>query len=94
MSDLVPGSEIERIVGIERHATEHYGRAVSAEGVVYILHSQQCKDSGVDLRECPFSVALDLGIEDAPPWTGWRRVQDQAVRLDIARGYLMPDFAT
>jgi hypothetical protein len=92
VADLVDPAEIEAIVGVERHPTEHWGRAVSAEGTVYILHSQDCRDSGIDLRECPYSVALDRGIEHPYPWTGWRRVQDRAVRLDLSRGYLMPAF--
>lgn len=94
MSDLVDPTEIETIVGVSRHTTEHWGRAVSAEQTVYILHSQECRDSGIDLRECPYSVALDRGIEDWFPWAGWRRVQDQAVRLELSRGYLMPAIDT
>ena len=94
MSDLVDPTEIEAIVGVARHQSEHWGRASSAERTVYILHSRECRESGIDLRECPFSIALDRGIEHAFPWTGWRRVQDRPVRLEIARGYLMPDFAT
>lgn len=62
MSDLVPTADIERIVGIERHQTAHYARAVSAEETVYILHSHDCKNSGIDLRECRYSIALDRGI--------------------------------
>lgn len=31
MTNLVPADDIERIVGIKRHQTKHYGRAVSAE---------------------------------------------------------------
>ena len=54
MSNLVPAEDIERIVGAQRHASRHYGRAVSAEQTVYILHSQQCKDSGIDLCDCEF----------------------------------------
>lgn len=92
MSNLVPADSIEKIVGIARHATDHYGRADSAEKTVYILHSQECKDSTPDLRDCPFSIALDRGIEHFWPWTGWRHVQDQAVRLEISRGYLVPDW--
>ena len=67
MTKLVSPSDIERIVGVTRAAHEHWGRAVSAEQTVYILHSQTCLDSGVDLRDCPFSVALDLGI-DVDDW--------------------------
>jgi hypothetical protein len=90
MSALVH-AEIETIVGAQRHPTEHYGRAVMAEQTVYVLHSQQCKDTTPDLRDCPYSVALDQGIEDAFPWTAWARVQGQPARLEIRRGYLVPD---
>jgi len=75
MSDLVPADRIEAIVGVARHPTDHIGRAVSAEETVYILHSQECRDSGVDLRECPYSLALDFGI-DPGAW-----VKDAPVRL-------------
>lgn len=92
MTDLVNVSEIERIVGVRRHVSDHYGRAVSAEQTVYILHSEACRDSGIDLRNCVYSVALDLGIEHVLPWTGWRRVQDRPTRLSLLRGFLMPDF--
>lgn len=94
MSQLVNPDDIEQLVGTTRHATEHWGRAVSAEQTVYILHSAECRSSGRDLRECPYSIALDKGIDDFLPHTGWRRLQDQPVRLEIARGYLVPDFQT
>jgi hypothetical protein len=94
VSELVDPTGIEAIVGVSRHATEHYGRAVSAEQRVYILHSAECRDSGRDLRECPFSIALDRGIEHDLPRPGWRSVQDRPVRLEIAAGYLVPDFET
>src|SRR6516225_9336266 len=35
MSKLVPSSDIERIVGVPRHRSVHYGRASSTEQVVY-----------------------------------------------------------
>lgn len=88
MTDLVPAEHIENLVGARRHDTNHYARAASAEQTV---HSKQCRDSGIDLRDCPFSVALDRGIEHHIPWSGWRRVQDQAVLVEIFRGYLVPD---
>jgi hypothetical protein len=78
---LVPTDEIERIVGVQRHATRHYARAVSAEQTVYILHSHRCKDSGRDLRECWFSVALDNGIDEGD----WAGVEDQPMRVTITR---------
>lgn len=75
MTNLVPATDIEQIVGAVRHPTLHVARAVSAEQTVYILHSQQCLDSGRDLRQCPFSLALDNGID----LDDWSASQDIAV---------------
>ena len=86
MSDLVSPDEIERIVGAERHATMHIGRAISSEQTVYILHSQQCKDSGIDLRDCDLSLALDNGI-DLAQWGGY---EDRPVALGIIHDRLVP----
>jgi len=87
MTALVDPSEIERIVGIERHAVRHYARAVSAEQTVYILHSVLCRERHKDLRECLFSLALDNGIDEYD----WSGMEDQAVRVTIgAGGHLIP----
>lgn len=87
MSDLVPPDDIERIVGTQRKHDYHVGRAVSAEQTVYILHSHDCRNSGRDLRECPFSVALDRGINERD----WSGMEDGPVVLDITgRGDLVP----
>lgn len=75
MSERVPSDQIEVIVGVKRHPTEHWGRAVSTEQMVYILHSQECLDSDIDLRDCRYSLALDNGINPAV-WT-----LDQPVRV-------------
>lgn len=89
MTDIVPTEDIERIVGVERHATEHWARAVSAEKCVYILHSHECLNSGVDLRECRFSRALDNGIR-VSEW-----VEDEALPVAITGAFnttrLVPD---
>jgi hypothetical protein len=81
MSERVPADEIERIVGIERHPTRHYARAVSAEQTVYILHSQMCRDIYGDLRECSFSLALDNGIDGGD----WSEHEDKQVRVTQVR---------
>lgn len=87
MSNLVPADQIEELVGARRHALAHLGRAVSVEQTVYILHSHACKDSGIDLRSCDYSRALDRGI-DAGDWRGH---EDQVVTLMHVHGFLMPD---
>ncbi|ACC42321.1 hypothetical protein MMAR_3910 [Mycobacterium marinum M] len=86
MSNLVPAEDIERIVGASRHSTMHIGRAISSEQTVYILHSHECKDSGIDLRECELSLALDRGIE-RPSWAGY---EDRPVALGIIHERLVP----
>jgi len=81
MTNLVPTEDIEAIVGVPRHETQHYARAVSAEQTVYILHSHECLNSGRDLRECPLSLALDNGI-DLDEW-----VEDQPVKVMVQGVY-------
>lgn len=83
MSELVDADEIEGIVGVERHPTNHYARAVSSEQTVYILHSQQCVDRGQDLRDCMYSLALDRGI-DPDEW-----VEDEPLRVMVSFGRLV-----
>ena len=86
MADIVPADQIERIVGAHRHAHQHLGRAVMAEQTVYILHSQKCKDSGVDLRDCEWSLALDRGIDLAD----WKGFEDRPVVLAFRFTRLFP----
>lgn len=57
--DLADVDTIETKVGAKRHPTEHLARIINAEAIFYILHSQDCKDSGIDLRECEYSLAYD-----------------------------------
>ena len=91
MTDKVDPGRIEAIVGVERHATQHFARAVTSERVVYVLHSHECLAEHADLRDCDFSTALDRGIEHHIPWSGWRRVPNRPVRVQIFRGWLVPD---
>ena len=92
MAELVDPQSIEQIVGADRHATKHYGRAVSAEQRVYVLHSHACVNSTPDLRDCAVSVALDRGIEHPAAWASWRRLLDRPVVLHIRYdGLLVPD---
>jgi hypothetical protein len=87
MTDLVPTDQIERIVGARRHPHQHLGRAVSAEQAVYILHSQECRDRYADLRDCPWSLALDRGIDEYD----WSDREDQAVLVRVRAGRLIPE---
>ncbi|MEO7018384.1 MAG: hypothetical protein ABI067_17890 [Leifsonia sp.] len=83
MSRLESPKAIEKIVGARRHATDHLGRAISAEERVYILHSTECAASGIDLRTCVFSEALDYGID----MDVWGDFQDVPVVLAISDEY-------
>lgn len=86
MSNLVPAEDIEAIVGQQRHNTCHYGRAVTAEQTLYILHSHKCVETGQDLRECSYSLALDRGISTK----AWQGFEDEAVVLYIENHRLRP----
>lgn len=90
MVEVVSADAIEGVVGAMRHAVHHIGRAVTSEQRVYILHSEQCRARPeTDLRQCPYSAALDRGI-DPKRWEGF---EDQPVRLWFAPfgGLLIPD---
>lgn len=87
MTNLVPADQIEQHVGARRHQLAHLGRANSTEQTVYILHSHACRDSGIDLRACIYSRALDRGI-DLYYWAGR---EDQVVTLQVVHGMLLPD---
>ena len=59
MTSPVPADQIETLVGARRHPTEHIIRGRSDDGMAYILHPDQCRDMYADLRDCPWSLALD-----------------------------------
>jgi hypothetical protein len=81
MTRLEPSETIEATVGARRSPNEHIGRAVSAEQRIYILHSAECVATGVDLRECPYSKALDAFGIDMSVWEGR---EDEPVILKIS----------
>lgn len=90
MTDRVPTTEIEHIVGYARQRNIHIGRIVPEEdgGTFYILHSQECKDSTQDLRNCVYSRALDHGLFNIPRWRGFH---DMPVSLMLdSQGRLTP----
>lgn len=81
MTELVPFDRIEQIVGATRHATLHFGRAVSVEERFYILHSEECLDTRINLLDCPFSVALSFYGVNPDEFAG-----DTAVVLEVGDG--------
>lgn len=87
MSRLESAETIEATVGALRHPTEHVARAVTAEERVYVMHSAECLASGIDLRECKYSIALDRGIL----LRAWRLFPDRPVRVFLEGGRLVPD---
>lgn len=88
MTTPVPANKIESIVGIERHPTEHYARAVSKEDRVYLLHAQECLDSTPDLTQCHFSLALDSGIDEED----WAPFMDQPVLVGLRDFAIVPAY--
>lgn len=84
MTTLVPRKLIEETVGTRRQNKLHVGRMNSKENAFYILHSKECLESGIDLRDCEYSVALDNGIKD---WDGW---EDNPHFITISDGMIVP----
>ena len=83
--------EIERIVGARRRPHTHIGQLVTAEDTVYILHSADCLTKHPDLRDCPYSRALDLSCGEH--WRIpdlWGATRDVPVTLATYRGLLVP----
>ena len=89
MSDKVDPMTIEAFVGVKRHATEHWGKAYSATDRMYVLHSEECRAAYDDLRECPYSLALDKAAAEGA-MEGWVTF-DEPTRLAIRNGYLVED---
>jgi len=59
MTELVDPKKIEKIFGVPRH--EDYHLLLFKAGTIYIMHSHECVNTGIDLRKCAYSVALDKG---------------------------------
>lgn len=88
MTDIVPREEIERLVGAKRHPTVHIGRADTALGKVFILHPESCLRRHLDLRKCPYSLALDNGFDVKKH--GWYTALDEPVILWVDKRELIP----
>jgi hypothetical protein len=87
VSILIPPQDIERLVGAVRHETLHLARAATAEQTVYVLHSHECKGLYVDLRDCPFSMALNNGIDQDV----WDDSMDRVVAVSVEADRLVPE---
>lgn len=85
MSAHVPASEIETIVGATRHQTQHVIRGNYIDGTAYLLHSHECLARYRDLRDCPWSLALDRGEawlpDDRPHYV---RLRDGRLAVDLS----------
>ena len=88
MAHLVPPESIEKIVGVPRDQTKHIARAVSGEEQVYILHSQECVDSGIGLLNCEFTHALD--DTDFSTHEQWKGKFDNPQWVEVYSGDLVP----
>ena len=59
MTERVPADRIEQLVCARRHPTEHIIRGDYTTLTAYILHPAECLQRHTDLRDCPWSLALD-----------------------------------
>lgn len=84
MTELVDPEEIEEIVGKRRDYIGHWAKARSEDKKVYLLHPTPCLKNESDLRNCPYSRALDNGI-DIREWT-----EDVAFLVEVGDGHLRP----
>lgn len=83
---IVPPSEIEGIVGTVRHEYHHFARAVSAEEMIYLLHSAQCRDWDASFRSCAFAQAHTAGLSRSM----WAGHEDKPVQVVLVNGRLTP----
>lgn len=81
MTEQVPADRIEELVGIDRHPTLHYARIDTESDRVFILHSGLCLSRRDDLRTCPYSRALDKGID----LLAWGGLEDVTVVVRLRR---------
>ena len=81
LTDQMTPADAHRMVGTFRRQASHMGRLDTTTGEVYILHSWTCLDLHPDLRACPFSRSLDLGIDTG----AWKGRADRPVFLRIDR---------
>lgn len=86
MTDLVPSEDIERLVGVKRHASAHCGRVLFDQGRFVILHSRECLNTMADLRECAYSTALDVAIACGETFEQW---PVEPVVLDLSHADLI-----
>ena len=85
MTERVPATDIERIVGATRDQTRHIIRGDYKTGMAYILHPHECLARYDDLRDCPWSLALDRGDVWLP--------DDQPHHVRLRDGRLVADHA-
>lgn len=93
MPEPIPATEVETLVGIQRHATDHYARSDSKARRTYVLHSKECLSEADDLpaADCVFSAAQDLGIDEVA--SEWEGCEDQPLKVELDDdGYMVPAY--
>lgn len=82
MTTPVDPTLIEEIVGIARHATEHYARLDSQSQQTYVLHSAEClTEVGTPAPDCPYTAAQENGVLDNIG--DWFAAENQPVIVDL-----------
>lgn len=84
MTEKVDPQRIEQLVGARRHPAQHRGRWDTSAGQIYILHSGYCLMAFKDLRQCPYSIALDELVRDWSEGSRWDDYPDRPVALYIS----------
>lgn len=89
MSNHVEPDKIEAYVGMPRHAHLHWAKL--DRDVLFILHSERCLKAHKDLRDCPYSKALDLTVLSDGYWGIWEACMGEPkVPMIDPEGYLVP----
>lgn len=89
MSEIVSPDEIQKAVGgAERDYWLHIGYANTPLDRFYIMHAHTCLSQYTDLRECPYSKALDKQGISADWWEDW---YNRPVYLALShKGFVVP----
>lgn len=82
MTNLVDPATIEALMGQPRHPQRHIG--LWDGHTVTIMHALWCTQLGRDIRDCPWSLALDAGRIHHMPL-------NQPIPLRLTRAHIHPE---